>query len=328
MSHKTVVMNVSSFGRDFPEIVTFLKEKVGPVEFVRFDANAKAEELAEATKGATYIILGTWPTLDAKFFELNTTVKLVARHGLGYNNVDIKAAKEHGVFVTKEYKINEQDAVAEQAAALLLESAKRLDISNEKVHDGTWLKDRGRMMGLQVRGRTTGIIGFGNIGRRFGDIMKHGFNNRLLAYDPFVEEKEVNYYGAEKVSLDYLLANSDFISLHCNLTEDNHELINKDAIAKMKDGALLVNCARGRLVDENAIAEAIKSGKLFGYAADVFVNEPVNEDNPLLKLDHVVASPHSGVYNLTCTRMMNDKVIQDIMLMEEGKRPNEIVNGL
>ena len=192
MLYKIIVLNVSSFGRDFPEIVTFLESNVGPVGFFRFDPDASAEEISKVTKGAEYIILGTWPTLDAKFFELNKSVKLVARHGLGYNNVDVEAARKAGVFVTIEYKSCEQDAVAEHTVSLLLQCAKRLNIANEKLHDGTWLQDRVRMMGLQIRGRTTGIIGFGNIGRRVGEIMRLGFNNRILAYDPFIEEKMQN----------------------------------------------------------------------------------------------------------------------------------------
>lgn len=325
---KIAICNVSGFGREFPEFLAELEKKVGLVQRFTFDSNISSEELANELKGFTYVILGTHPTFKKDFFELNQDVKLIARHGLGYNNIDIKAAAEHGVIVTKEANVIEQDAVAEYAVALLHAVAKNLITANNMVHNDEWKISRERLMGFQLRGRITGIIGCGNIGRRVAEIMKYGYRNKIIVYDPYLSKEAAGKMGVELVSLENLFEQSDFISIHCNLTNDNQNMINKDILKHAKSSLILINCARGGLVDEEAIAEAIKEKRIFGYGADATKREPINMDNPLLGLDHVVLSPHVGVYNYTCTEMMNRKVMDDIYKMEAGQRPTEIINGL
>lgn len=325
---KVAIVNVKSFGREFPEFITELEEKIGPVKKFMFDQNVSQKELAETLKGYQYIILGNDPTFKKEFFENNTDVKLIARHGLGFNNVDLESAKANNVYVTKEENIIEQDAVAEHAVALLNVVSKNVSIANTMVHNGEWGVRRERLMGYQLRGKITGVIGYGNIGRRFGEIMKYGYKNRILAYDPYLPVEKAKEYGIELVGLEELLAQSDFISIHCNLTAENTHMINEKTLKKVKKGAVLINCARGALVDDYAVAEAVKKGDLFGYGADVCSQEPIHGDNPLLGQDHIVLTPHVSVYNLTCTENMNRKVMEDIYLVAAGKKPNVIVNGL
>lgn len=325
---KVAIVNVKSFGREFPEFIDELKEKIGYVEKFVFSQDASQEELIEKLKGFQYIILGTDPTFKAEFFENSPDVKLIARHGLGFNNVDLESAKKHNVYVTKEENIIEQDAVAEHAVALLNTVAKNINIANTMVHEGQWTVHRERLMGYQLRNKVTGVIGYGNIGRRFGEIMKYGYKNRILAYDPYLPQEKADEYGIELVGLDELLANSDFISMHCNLTEENKQMINSQTLKKVKKGAVLINCARGALVDDEAIVQAVENRDLFGYGADVCSQEPIHADNPLLNHDHIVLTPHVSVYNLTCTENMNRKVMEDIYLVAAGKKPNVIVNGL
>lgn len=328
MTERIAIVNVKSFGREFPEFLSELEEKVGPVQKFMFPQDESPTKLAEALQGYQYVILGNAPTFSRAFFEQNHDVKLIARHGLGFNNVDLEAAREHGVYVTKEENIIEQDAVAEQAVALLNAVAKNVVKANDMVHHGEWGVRRERLVGFQLREMTTGIIGYGNIGRRFGEIMKYGYKNKILAYDPFLSEEAAKEAGVTLCSLEELLAQSDFISLHANLTEESRHLINEKTIAYMKPTAVLINAARGELVDEKAVAKAIREKRIFGYGADVAAYEPIEEDNELLKLDHVVITPHVAVYNLTCTRNMNRKVMEDIYLVAKGERPNVIVNGL
>ena len=142
------------------------------------------------------------------------------------------------------------------------------------------------------------------------------------------EKEKEEELGIELVSLEDLLKNADFISMHCNLTEENKHMINAETFKMVKKGAVLINCARGALVDDQAVADAVKERTLFGYGADVCSQEPIHADNPLLHQDHIVLTPHVSVYNLTCTRNMNRKVMEDIYLVAEGKKPNVIVNGL
>ncbi|MGN1277407.1 MAG: NAD(P)-dependent oxidoreductase [Floccifex sp.] len=325
---KIAICNVSGFGREFPEFLIELEKKVGPVEKFTFDSNVSQSELADTLKGFTYVILGTHPDFKEEFFEKNQDVKLIARHGLGFNNIDIEAAKKHNVFVTKESNVIEQDAVAEHAVALLHAVSKNLVIANQMVHDNEWKVSRQRCMGYQIRNKVTGIIGYGNIGRRVGEIMKYGYKNRIVAYDPYLPEEKATEYGIELMSLEQVFEQADFISIHCNLTTQNQKMINADVLKHAKPSLILINCARGGLVDEQAIAQAVSSQQIFGYGADATANEPIEMDNPLLKLDHVILSPHVGVYNYTCTENMNRKVMEDIYLMEKGQRPKEIINGL
>lgn len=325
---KVAIVGVNSFGREFPEFLTELKEKVGQVDKFAFEPDITGKDLAAALDGYTYVILGTKPKFGKEFFQYNKTVKLIARHGLGFNNVDIDAAKEAGVYVTKEPGIVERDAVAEQAVTLLVSVAKNIPLADTRVKNGEWGKDRQDLVGFQMYKMTTGVIGFGNIGRRFGQIMKNGFMNRLLVYDPFVTEEAAAAEGAEKVELDTLLKESDFISLHCALTDSTKSMISTEQFRLMKKTAILIDTARGGLIDELALIEALRTGKIWGYGADVAVKEPIDPDNELLKQKHVIVTPHVAVYNLTCTRDMNRKVMEDIYKMERGEKPDIIINGL
>lgn len=327
MSEKIAIVNVNSYGRDFPEFITKI-EAFGEVKKFMFDQNATPDELVSELDGYTYIILGTHPTFTKEFFEKNNSVRLIARHGLGFNNVDLKAAKEHGVYVTREENVIEQDAVAETAVSLIHAVARCIPVANKMVHDGEWKVNRARLMGYQLRNKTTGIIGYGNIGRRVGEIMKYGYKNKILAYDPYLPVEKAEEYGIELCTLEELLAQSDFISLHCFLTPENEKMINAENIKLMKRSAILINCARGKLVDEEAVAKAVKNRDIFGYGADTTASEPINEDNELLKLDHVILSPHVGVYTLECTHDMNKKVYEDIELVHNGKRPKVIINEM
>ena len=323
---KIAICNVSGFGREFPEFITELEEKVGPVKKFTFDSDIDSIRLAEDLKGYKYVILGTHPTFKEEFFKLNKDVKLIARHGLGFNNIDVEAATKNGVIVTKESNIIEQDAVAEHAIALLHSVARNIVKANEMVHQNEWKVKRERLMGYQFRNKITGIIGYGNIGRRVGEIMKYGYNNKVIAYDPYLPKSVASELGIELVSLEELFQQSDFISIHCNLTKDNENLVNEKMLNLAKKSLILINCARGALVDEDAVARAISDNKIFGYGADSLKEEPINMDNPLLQLDHVVLSPHVGVYNYNCTQMMNRKVMDDIYRMEAGENPIDMIN--
>lgn len=325
---KTAVINITSFGREFPEHLQELEERVGPVDKMLLRADMDGKALAQQLKGYTYVLLGNYPTFDEEFFSRNTDVKLIARHGIGFNNVDLDSSRKHGVYVTHIQNYVELDAVAEQAAALLMAVSKNVVIANQKVHQGDWNKDRQEIMGFQLRGKTCGVIGCGHIGTRFATIMKYGFQNRILAYDPYADRESVMAEGIQLCDMDTLLRESDFISLHANLSEDSKHLINAQALAKMKDNAILINTGRGGLVDETALLCALQSGKLFGYGADVAAQEPMTADNPLLTCERVTITPHSAIYNYTCMKNMNRKVMEDIYCMQRGERPVEIINGL
>lgn len=305
-----------------------LQDRVGPVDKMLIDADTDGETLASLLKGYTYVLLGNYPMFDEEFFSRNNDVKLIARHGIGFNNVDLESSRRHGVYVTHIQNYVELDAVAEQAASLLMAVSKNIVKADRKVHRGEWNIDRQEIMGFQLLNATTGIIGCGHIGTRFAQIMKHGFANRILAYDPYADKEKLAAEGITLCDLDTLLAEADFISLHANLSASCEHIINEETLAKMKKTAILINTARGPLVDETALLKALDEGRLFGYGADVAYHEPMSADDPLLQCDKAIITPHSAIYNYTCMKNMNRKVMEDIYCMERGEHPIEIINGL
>lgn len=326
--NKIAVVNVNSFAKRYPEHITELEHKIGPVKRFCVDENIDSKELATLLQGYKYIILGTTPKVSDIFFENQKDVRLITRHGIGYNHIDLESARNHNVYVCKELGIIERDAVAEQALALLASVSKRINIGNYMVRNKEWKKNRERVMGYQLSDKVTGIIGYGNIGSRFGEIMKYGFRNRIIAYDPMLSEEEAIEYGIEKVDLHTLLSESDFISIHANYTTDAHHMINEETLSYMKHDAILINTARGAFIDEDALACALKKHHLGGFGADVLCEEPMLKNHPLLLCDNAVFTPHVGVYNEICLRNMDLKVMDDIYFVEEDQRPLEIVNGL
>ena len=245
------------------------------------------EEAVERIGDAEIIFINKFP-VTAELLDACPSVKLICVLATGYNVVDCQAAKKRGVTVCNVPAYG-TDAVAQFTISLLLELCHRIGYHSDVVHQGKWAEcpdfcfwDTPQM---ELAGKTLGIIGCGRIGQAVAKIAK-ALGMHILAYTR--TPKEDNEY----VDLDTLLAKSDVISLHCPLTADNAELINKDTIAKMKDGAILLNTARGGLVNEQALADALKSGKLRGAAVDVVSAEPICKNNPLLSAPNCIITPH------------------------------------
>lgn len=318
---KIAILNVSSIGRDFPEHIEEL-EKIGEVTRYAVAKDAKTKELLELLHDVTYIIMGTSPTLDSEFFDGMKHLKLITRHGIGFNHIDLESAKQHNVYVCNITGRIERDAVAEQASTLLSMAAKKMLLADYMVRNDEWLNNRGRLMGYELTRKVTGVIGCGNIGSRFKEIMEHGYQNKILIYDPYQRQT------SQHVDLETLLRESDFISLHANLTKENYHMIDKEQFAMMKKTVVLVNTARGALINEAALVDALAEKRIGGFGADVLTSEPVEVDNPLLKLENTVFSPHVGVYNYACICNMDLKVMKDIELVHKGQKPVDIVNNL
>ena len=217
------------------------------------------------------------------------------------------------------------EGAVEQAAALLFAAAKNIITADGKARSGNWNTDRQELVGYQIRDAVTGIIGLGSIGGRFAQIMKYGFNNRVIVYDPYLEDRKIRNMGYEPVSLEELLSQADFVSVHCSLNASTEKLIDAGRLKLMKRDAILVNTARGAIVDEMAVYEAVKNREIFAYAADAAAVEPIPADHPLCGIPHVIITPHSAIYNRTCMYQMNRKVMEDLYLMEAGKEPKGIV---
>jgi D-3-phosphoglycerate dehydrogenase len=216
-------------------------------------------------------------------------LKIVGRAGIGVDNIDIPAATAAGIIVMNT-PFGNSITTAEHAIALMMALARDIPAANASTHAGKWEKNR--FLGVEVYGKTLGLIGCGNIGSIVADRGK-GLKMRVIAYDPYLSPERADDLGVEKVELNDLLARADFVSLHTPLTNETKNIISAGAIAKMKKGARLINCARGGLVDEAAVKAALDSGHLAGAAFDVFVDEPATS-NPLFGNERVVSTPHLG----------------------------------
>jgi D-3-phosphoglycerate dehydrogenase len=224
-----------------------------------------------------------------KILSAATNLKVIGRAGIGVDNVDIPAATKKGIIVMNT-PFGNSITTAEHAISLLLSLARQIPEADASTRAGKWEKNR--FMGVEVTNKTLGIIGAGNIGSIVAS-RAQGLQMKVIAFDPFLTPERAVDMGVEKVELDELLARADFITLHTPLTEQTRNVVSAAAIAKMKDGVRIINCARGGLIDEAALYEALQSGKVAGAALDVFLEEPA-KDNPLFTLPNVICTPHLG----------------------------------
>lgn len=224
-----------------------------------------------------------------ELLDAAVNLKVVGRAGIGVDNVDLKSATAQGVVVMNTPHGN-SITTAEHAIAMMFALARQIPEASRSTKAGKWEKNR--FMGVELTAKTLGLIGCGNIGSIVAE-RALGLKMKVIAYDPFLSEKRALELGVEKVELDSLLSRADIITLHTPLTDATRNVLSREALAKTKRGVRIINCARGGLVDEAALAEAIKSGHVAGAALDVFENEPA-EDTPLFGLENVVCTPHLG----------------------------------
>jgi len=225
----------------------------------------------------------------AKLIEAATNLKVIGRAGIGTDNVDKDAASKAGIIVMNT-PFGNMITTAEHAIAMMFAVARQIPEASASTHAGKW--EKSKFMGVELTGKTLGVIGAGNIGGIVCDRAR-ALKMKVMAYDPYLGEEKADKMGVKKVDLDELLANADFITLHVPYTEQTANILSAENIAKTKKGVRIVNCARGGLVDEEALAEALKSGHVAGAAFDVFAVEPATE-SPLFNLPNVVVTPHLG----------------------------------
>lgn len=264
--------------------------------------------------------------LNSEIFEACPSIKYVGLLSTGYNVVDIAAAKEKGIPVSNIPAYGTK-SVAQFAMALLLEICHHIGHHSDAVHNGAWEKCPDFCFWdyplIELDGKTMGIIGYGRIGQATGKLAQ-AFGMKVLAYDthanPALESDTMRYAG-----LDELLAVSDVISLHCPLFPETKGIINKDSIAKMKDGVILINSSRGDLIVEEDLAEALNSGKVYAAAVDVVSTEPIKSDNPLLKAKNCIITPHIAWAPKESRQRLMDSAVENLKAFLDGK-PINVVN--
>jgi D-3-phosphoglycerate dehydrogenase len=260
--------------------------------------------------------------LTPEVIQAATRLKVIGKHGVGYDNIDIPTATTRGVVVTNTPLAN-STSVAEHALALLLAVARRIGESDRDLARGA-MRTQKMYQGIELSGKVMGIIGLGSAGLRLARMTGNGLGMRVLGFDPY---KEPWPDGVERCQvLDPLLAQADFISIHVPLTKETRNLIGKDALAKMRPTAVLVNTARGGIVDEAAVAEAMKAGRPAGVGLDVVVDEPLQPSHPLNGVPNIILTPHvAGVTEEAMMRMAQDSA-EDILRVLRGERPKFPVN--
>ncbi|MEQ9619451.1 MAG: phosphoglycerate dehydrogenase [Deltaproteobacteria bacterium] len=249
------------------------------------------EELMEIIGNYDAVIIRSATKLTSDLIEAGKNLKAIGRAGIGVDNVDVEAATRKGIVVMNTPEAN-AITTAEHTVTLMLSLARQIPQAHASLKAGKW--ERSKFKGIEIYGKTLGCIGLGNIGKLVAE-RAIGLKMNVIAYDPFLSKDAAEKLGVELVSLDDLLKKADIITIHTPLTAETKDLIDKKSLEKTKDGLILINCARGGVVNEKDITEAIKSGKVAGAAFDVYVNEPPEEGNPILTLeDNVVFTPHLG----------------------------------
>lgn len=318
------IVNSSSFGTHFPACLEELRG-IGHVQELTVNPQIDGKALAQKLRGTHYVIASVTPRFSADCLNELEVLQLIARHGIGCDNVDLKAATETGVIVTRVPGESERNAVAELALALIMACLRSLLQAHQAVHSDCW-EERSSFLGPELSRSTVGIIGFGNIGGRVGEMIRAGFNSEVLAYDPNVSNSRIQEFGVQSTSLNRLLSLSDVITLHASLNEDNYHFLGRREFGEMQNGVVLVNTARGELIETDAFFQALQSGKIGAAGLDVFEEEPLSLKSPLRELRNVILTPHIGSYTNYSLQRMDRKMVQDVQSVAVGAPPSEVVN--
>ena len=269
------------------------------------------------------LLLANVPRLPAESIASGERLVHVARFGVGYDNVDLDACTRAGVVVTITPD-GVRRAMAGAAMTFMLALSRKLLVKDRLTREGRWAERFG-YNGIGLTGRTLGVVGLGNIGR---DLLQLAapFDMRHLAHDPYVDAEEAARLGAELVDLEQLLCASDFVCLACLLNDETHHLINSERLELMKSSAYLINVARGPVVDQAALYEALRERRIAGAGLDVFEHEPIDPDDPILELDNVIVSPHAIGTTDETLLLVGQSACQAVLDVAAGRLPNHVVN--
>jgi D-3-phosphoglycerate dehydrogenase / 2-oxoglutarate reductase len=291
---------------------------------LRYDGNsATPEEVRAATTGAVGV-LNCYAQMPAEVIRALEGCRVIARYGIGLDTIDLPEATAMGIVVTNvpDYCIDE---VSDHALALILALARGIVRLDRAVHRGSWSPSDARPL-RRIPGRTLGLVGFGRIARRLAEkAAALGF--RVVATDPYVPADAMAGAGVEPRDLDTLLAESDVVSLHAPLSDESRHLIGSPELARMKDGAVLVNTSRGPLVDVEALRVALENGRLGGAGLDVLETEPPAHDDPLLARPDVIVTPHAAFYSEESIAELQRKAAEQVVVALSGGRPPYAVNA-
>ena len=286
----------------------------------------KPETVLPLIKDAHGLILRTGISITRDLIAAADELLVISRTGGGLDNVDVAAATEKEIIVTSNQGVN-TISVAEHVLSFMLALTKRLATMDQAVRGGNFGIRYQNLPG-DIHGKTLGLLGFGRIGSKIGEICRQTFAMQVLAHDPYLpDEKKIEYHDWVRiVELEELLSESDVISIHVPLTDKTRHLVDAAEIALMKPDALLINTSRGGVVNEDALAAALINNKIAGAGLDVFNEEPVSSDNPLLKLDNVILTPHTAALTRECVSRMATEAAKCVLDVFAGREPPNVAN--
>lgn len=309
-----VLVTPTSYGRDDARLRTELEAAVGEVIYNPAPRPLSSAELAALLPGCHGFIAGL-DAIDQNALQTADQLKVIARYGAGVDRVDLAAAKARGIVVTNTPGANTV-SVAELALGLMLAVARNIPQANSATKAGEWP----RLKGMSLAGKVIGLIGFGAIGQALAHRLQ-GFDCTLLAFDPYPNPAAAQASRVSLLPLDEVLARADVVSLHMPATPETRQMVNAQFFGKMRRGAILINTARGEVINEADLLAALHSGHLRGVGLDAFASEPPGADNPLFQLPQVIATPHTGAHTDDATNAMGWGALRDCLAVLRGEAP-------
>ena len=314
-----VLVTPTSYGKNDPNLKTMLEESVGEVIYNPTNQPLQATELRSLIVDVDGYIAGL-DQVNRSVLEAANRLQVISRYGVGVDRVDIEEATRRGIIVSNTPGSNSA-AVAELTISLMLAVARYLCQGNQATRRGEWP----RFSGVSLHGKTVGLIGFGALGRAVAKFLK-GFDCTIFVYDPHVQNGVIEDFGAVPESQEKLLKTVDFVSLHLSVSPATVGMVNAEFLQRMKPGSILINTARGELIDEDALYDALSSGHLIGAGLDCFCQEPPDPNNKLVNLPQVILTPHIGAQTDGARNAMGWMALEDCLSVLRGERPQHLVN--
>ena len=298
-------------------------------ELVEKECNNEKEYI-DLLKDADGALVYLNPLTTKEVMEQCSNLKVISRGGVGVDSVDLEAATELGICICNTPGINTTE-VADHAMAMLLSLTRKIREQDALVKKGYWA-DRTELVHpyrselVRIAGNIVGIVGLGNIGKSFATRIKGFGPAKIIAYDPYIDRTTADLFGVELVELDELLKTSDFITLHAPSTEETHHIINEEAFSNMKSNCILINCARGPLVDPSALFNALKNNIIPAAGIDVTEKEPISSEDPLLSLDNLIITPHTAGSSAVSREVGTRKQAENVIRILKGEAPHGLAN--
>ncbi len=306
--------------KDYSEEKKVLKEIVPEIKTIK---NTETERIIREVEDADAVIVNLFP-ISNKIIEKMKKCRVISRYGVGYDNIDVSSATDAGIWVANVPDYSVED-VSDHALALLMSCVRKIPFKDRSIREGKWnLHDFQPVH--RIKNRTIGIVGYGRIAKAFHrKISGLGFA-RVLVYDPYVSMEEVNKMGGEKVDFNTLLKNSDYISIHVPLNDKTRKMFSWNEFTVIRDRSTIINTSRGNIIDEEALIDALKTGKLECAGLDVFGEEPLPENHPFKEIDNVVLTDHTAYYSEESIKELKEKAAKNVLSVLKYGRPIYPVN--